>query len=490
VVRDVSVACGKQVRVETEGKETELDRTLLEAMNDPLTHLVRNAIDHGVESPAKRIGAGKDPEGVLRLRALHEGGQVTIEISDDGAGIDAERIRKKAVERGVVSAEAAARMGTQEALNMILLPGVSTAEKVTNVSGRGVGMDVVKTNIERVGGSIEIKTQIGQGTTFKIKLPLTLAIVPALIVRSAGKRFAIPQVNLVELVRAEAEKGGIELVHDVPVYRLRGRLLPLVYLNRELKVETAESAATAAVNIVVLQVDSRQFGLVVDEVHDTEEIVVKPLGKHFKAIRVYAGATIMGDGKPALILDVMGLAQSASITAAERDRTLAIEEAGAEATHSDQQKFVLFEGTGGSRMALPLAMLARLEELQGSGVERSGNQWVTQYRGQILPLIRISHALEERREHLQSDLAGSFPPQGSIQVLVLSHEGKSFGLVVPEILDIVEDAAEVQSAATRSGVLYSAVIANRVTELLDVPCILRSGEVYGVAGGQAAGAGQ
>jgi len=490
VVRDVSVACGKQVRVETEGKDTELDRTLLEAMNDPLTHLVRNAIDHGVESPAKRIAAGKDPEGVLRLRALHEGGQVTIEISDDGAGIDAERIRKKAVERGVVSAEAAARMGTQEALNMILLPGVSTAEKVTNVSGRGVGMDVVKTNIERVGGSIEIKTQIGQGTTFKIKLPLTLAIVPALIVRSAGKRFAIPQVNLVELVGAEAEKGGIELVHDVPVYRLRGRLLPLVYLNRELKVETAERSATTAVNIVVLQVDSRQFGLVVDEVHDTEEIVVKPLGKHFKAIRVYAGATIMGDGRPALILDVMGLPQSASITAAERDRTLAIEEAGTETTRSDQQKFVLFEGTGGSRMALPLAMLARLEELPGSGVERSGNQWVTQYRGQILPLIRISHALEERRELLQPELAGGFPPEGSIQVLVLSHEGRSFGLVVPEILDIVEDAAEVQSAATRSGVLYSAVIANRVTELLDVPCILRSGELYGLAGGQAAGAGQ
>jgi two-component system, chemotaxis family, sensor kinase CheA len=451
--------------------------------------LVRNAIDHGVESPEKRAAAGKDPEGVLRLRALHEGGQVTIEISDDGAGIDAERIRKKAVERGLLTAEAAARMGAQEALNLILLPGVSTAEKITNVSGRGVGMDVVKTNIERVGGSIEIQTQLGQGTTFKIKLPLTLAIVPALIVRSAGKRFAIPQVNLVELVRVEVEKGGIELVHEVPVYRLRGRLLPLVYLNRELKLHSGASAA-AAVNIVVLQVDSRQFGLVVDEVHDTEEIVVKPLGKHFKAIKVYAGATIMGDGKPALILDVMGLAQSASITAAERERTLAMEELGTEKAGSDRQKFVLFAGTGGSRMALPLAMLARLEELPGSGVERSGNQWVTQYRGQILPLIRISHALEERRELLQPELEGSFPPEGSIQVLVLTHDSKSFGLVVPEILDIVEDAAEVQSPATRAGVLYSAVIGNRVTELLDVPCILRSGELYGLAGGQAAGAGQ
>ena len=228
----------------------------------------------------------------------------------------------------------------------------------------------------------------------------------------------------------------------------------------------------------------------VDEVHDTEEIVVKPLGKHFKAIKVYAGATIMGDGKPALILDVMGLAQSASITAAERERSLPMEELGTEKAGSDRQKFVLFAGTGGSRMALPLAMLARLEELPGSGVERSGNQWVTQYRGQILPLIRISHALEERRELLQPELEGSFPPEGSIQVLVLTHDGKSFGLVVPEILDIVEDAAEVQSPATRAGVLYSAVIGNRVTELLDVPSILRSGELYGLAGGQAAGAGQ
>jgi two-component system chemotaxis sensor kinase CheA len=355
VVRDVSMACGKQVRVETEGKETELDRTLLEAMNDPLTHLVRNAIDHGIERPDQRVAAGKLLEGVMRLRALQEGGQVTIEISDDGAGIDAERIRKKAVERGSVTAEQAARMGRQECLNLILLPGVSTAEKVTNVSGRGVGMDVVKTNIERVGGSIEIQTKMGEGTTFKVKLPLTLAIVPALIVRSAGRRFAIPQVNLVELVRAEAERGGIELVHDVPVYRLRGRLLPLIYLNRELKLASREGEAKrAALNIVILQIDNRQFGLVVDEVHDTEEIVVKPLSKHLKGIRAYAGATIMGDGRPALILDVLGLAQSASISSGAHE-ALAAEEAAPKQDGADKCKFVLFAGPGGSRMALPLS---------------------------------------------------------------------------------------------------------------------------------------
>ena len=493
VVRDVSMACGKQVRVETEGKETELDRTLLEAMNDPLTHLVRNAIDHGIESPDKRVAVGKSAEGLLRLRALHEGGQVTIEITDDGAGIDLERIRKKAVDRGIVSAELAARMGPQEALNLIMLPGVSTAEKVTNVSGRGVGMDVVKTNIEHVGGSIEIQTQLGQGTTFRIKLPLTLAIVPALIVRCAGRRFAIPQVNLVELVRAEADKGGIELVHDVPVYRLRGRLLPLVPLSRELGLDPKDGAekSKAAVNIVVLQVDSRQFGLVVDEVHDTEEIVVKPLGKHFKSIKAYAGATIMGDGKPVLILDVPGLAQSASILTGGHDEARIghdADSAGRKAV--DSQKFVLFAGPGGSRMALPLHMLARLEELPARNVERSGNQWVAQYRGQILPLIRVSHALEERRERVAALLAEEFPPSHSIQVLVLNHEGQAFGLVVPEILDIVEDAAEVQAEATRAGVLYSAVIANRVTELIDVAHILRSGEIYRSPAAQAAGAGQ
>jgi two-component system, chemotaxis family, sensor kinase CheA len=487
VVRDVSVACGKQVRVETEGKETELDRTLLEAMNDPLTHLVRNAIDHGVESPEARAKAGKPPEGVLRLRALHEGGQVTIEISDDGAGIDAERIRKKAVERGAVSAEQVARMGAKESLSLILLPGVSTAEKVTNVSGRGVGMDVVKTNIERVGGSIEIQTRLGEGTTFKIKLPLTLAIVPALIVRSAGKRFAIPQVNLVELVRADAER-GIELVHEVPVYRLRERLLPLLYLNRELELRQEEREPGAgALNIVILQVDSRQFGLGVDEVHDTEEIVVKPLSKHLKGIRAYAGATIMGDGRPALILDVTGLAQSASITSGVHERL--VEEGGeGKESEAERQKLVLLAGAGGSRMALPLSALARLEELPADDVERSGKQWVAQYRGQILPLIRVSHALEERRTELRGT-PQSFPPAKPIQVLVLNQEGRLVGLVVNEILDIVEEAAEVRTAATRAGVLYSAVVAERVTEMLDVPAILEAGEAYSPADTLAAEAG-
>jgi two-component system chemotaxis sensor kinase CheA len=485
VVRDVSVACGKEVRIETEGKDTELDRTLLEAINDPLTHLVRNAIDHGVEPPARRAEQGKSPEGVMRLRALHEGGQVTIEVSDDGAGIDAERIRKKAVERGLVTAEQASRMSPAEALNLVFLPGVSTAEKVTNVSGRGVGMDVVKTNIERVGGSVEIQTRLGEGTTFKIKVPLTLAIVPALIVRSAAKCFAIPQVNLVELVRLEPRQAdaGIEVVHGVPVYRLRGRLLPLVNLNQELKLSSpaASTAGTSAVNIVVLQVDSRRFGLVVDEVHDAEEIVVKPLSKHLKGIRAYAGATIMGDGKLALILDVLGLAVAAGIAADLREQASKKEAAEAHAAAAEKEKYVLFSGPDQARMALPLKTLARLEEIRVSDIEFTGSRWVVQYRSQILPLVRVSQALPARRA---SDAASETDPAASsatVPVLVPNNGGESFGLVVDRILDIVEQSTDVHSPATRPGVLYSAVIADHVTELLDIPAIWQAAETGAAA---------
>lgn len=479
LVRDVSVSCGKQVRVEVEGGETELDRTLIEAINDPLTHLVRNAIDHGIENPEQRVSKGKHVEGLLRLRALHEGGQVTVEITEDGAGIDVEKIRAKSIERGAISAEQAARMSPAELMNLIFLPGVSTAEKVTSVSGRGVGMDVVKTNIERVGGSVEVLSRPGEGTTFKLRVPLTLAIVPALIAECGGKCFAIPQMNLVELVRLDGEsiRTGIEWVHGAPVYRLRGRLLPLVELRKELQLcDSGERLGEngAAINIVVLQVDSRCFGLIVDQVHDTEEIVVKPLSEHLKGIRAYAGVTIMGDGKLALILDVPGLALNANISSESRDRAASEEEVAAPEQSSQRQKLVLFAGTSGSRMALALSALARLEEFHPDQIERSGNQWVAQYRGQILPLIRISDVLEERRDSMQTT-ESAFPGEHASHVLVLTHEGLSFGLVVNQILDIVEDALEVQSPATRAGVQYSAVIAEHVTELLDVPAILRAG---------------
>ena len=457
VVRDLATSCGKQVNIEMEGKETELDKTIIESIKDPLTHLVRNAVDHGIEMPEKRLASGKSPEGHLFLRAFHEGGQVNIEISDDGAGIDLERVKQKALEKGLLTPDQAARLSDRELLNLLFLPGFSTAEKVTNVSGRGVGMDVVKTNIEKIGGTVDIQNRVGQGTTLKIKIPLTLAIIPALIVTSGGDRYAIPQVSLLELVRLEGEQArkGIEKIHGAAVYRLRGKLLPLVNLNHELRVEEsgngsaqeapegshalAEAGSDAqaldfasarskhllwktrlrdfldgkgtltmteasshkdcalgkwlyssglqqfgklpemqqlenlhqqfhgavrevisfktsgdtarserelarveslsaqivslltglerqmaehnAVNIVVLQADDRHFGLVVDEINDTEEIVVKPLGKQLKGISTFAGATIMGDGQVALILDVLGLAQRANVVSEVRDRS-------------------------------------------------------------------------------------------------------------------------------------------------------------------------
>ncbi len=487
-VRDVAQGCGKEVTIEMEGKETELDKTIIEAIKDPLTHLVRNSVDHGIELPEERVKKGKSRSGRLILRAFHEGGQVNIEISDDGAGLNSERIRKKALERGIVSTEQVTRMSERDVFNLIFLPGFSTAEKVTNVSGRGVGMDVVRTNVERIGGSVDVQSTPGQGTTVKVKIPLTLAIIPALVVTCAGDRYAIPQVSLLELVRLEGEKVGkaIELVHGAPVYRLRGRLLPLVYLNRELKVAANEEGTAAgsgktndeAVNIVVLQADERQFGLVVDQINDTEEIVVKPLRKQLKTIKTFAGSSIMGDGKVALILDVLGLAQRASVIAETRDRMMTDRVTQFEDKGVEKQTFLLFVGPGDSRMAIPLSTLARLEEFPVKQVEMSGSQWVTQYRGQILPLIRLSVMMEERRAKLRA-LQAAAPAADAqpVQVLVLNHEGHSFGLVVEQILDIVDDRAEVKSAATRESVLYSVVIGDRVTELLDIPSILRRADL-------------
>ena len=479
-VRDVAMVCGKEINIEMEGKETELDKTIIEAIKDPLTHLVRNSVDHGVELPEVRVKAGKERAGRLILRAFHEGGQVNIEISDDGAGLNAERIRKKAVERSLITSEQAARMADREIFNLIFLPGFSTAEKVTNVSGRGVGMDVVKTNVEKIGGTVDVQSTLGRGTTVRVKIPLTLAIIPALVVTCGGDRYAIPQVSLLELVRIKADyvAKGIELVHGAPVYRLRGRLLPLVYLSRALNLPADSRPATekdGAVNIVVVQADERQFGLVVDQINDTEEIVVKPLRKQLKMLKTFAGSSIMGDGKVALILDVLGLAQRASVVTEGRARvpTEKVAESAA-ATEGEKQTFLLFAGPGDSRMAIPLGSLERLEEFPVAKVEMSGSQWVTQYCGQILPLIRLNVVLEERRNKLRILHALPAADSGAIQVLVLGHEGHYFGLVVERILDIIKDRADVRSAATRALVLYSVVIGDRVTELLDIPAILRS----------------
>ena len=478
-VRDVALGCGKEVSIEMEGKETELDKTIIEAIKDPLTHLVRNSVDHGIELPEDRVKAGKARVGRLTLRAFHEGGQVNIEISDDGAGLNTERLRKKAVERGVITAEQAIRMTEREIFNLIFLPGFSTAERVTNVSGRGVGMDVVKTNVEKIGGTVDVQSTAGRGTTVRVKIPLTLAIIPALVVTCSGDRYAIPQVSLLELVRLAHDQArtGIEMVQGAPVHRLRGRLLPLVYLSRVLElagVAEAGSDEGNAVNIVVLQAEGRPFGLVVDEINDTEEIVVKPLGKQLKGVNAFAGATIMGDGKVALILDALGLAQKANVISELQDRAVAAKEPSAAGkTGGNRQTLLLFQTGERGRMAIPLALVARLEEFARSKVESAGRRQVVQYRGQIMPLIRIAEAVD-----LPEGDAGekSGDGEGPLQVVVYAERGRSVGLVVERILDIVEEDVVLDRMAERPGILGSAVVQQRVTDMLDVPGVVRAAD--------------
>jgi two-component system, chemotaxis family, sensor kinase CheA len=472
-VRDVAMSCGKKVRIEMEGKETELDKTIIEAIKDPLTHIVRNSVDHGIETPAERIAAGKPVEGTLLLRAYHEGGQVNIEISDDGAGLDLEKIRRKAVEKGAITTEHASRMSERETANLIFLPGLSTAEKVTNVSGRGVGMDVVRTNIDKIGGIVDVQSKLGLGTTVRMKIPLTLAIIPALIVTNRGDRYAIPQISLLELVRLEGEEAQkrIESVQGAPVYRLRERLLPLVYLDYELRPEETANLKnkSAVVNIVVLQADERQFGLVVDEINDTEEIVVKPLGKQLKGIKSFAGAAIMGDGRVALILDVLGLAQSANVVSESREHATSSKEAGAEAESSQKQTMLLLQCGAEGRLAMELSLVARLEEFRADAIERTGEQLVVQYRGEIMPLVYIADAL--RLPHCESAAQNQ---SGKTQVVVYSEEGRRVGLVVDRILDIVEESFVRQQPAKREGLFGSAVIQQKVTDLLDVHSLVRN----------------
>jgi two-component system chemotaxis sensor kinase CheA len=476
-VRDVALGCGKEVNIEMEGKETELDKTIIEAIKDPLTHLVRNSVDHGIELPEDRVKAGKDRSGRLILRAFHEGGQVNIEISDDGAGLNPDRIRKKAAERAVITAEQAVRMTEREIFNLIFLPGFSTAEKITNVSGRGVGMDVVKTNVEKIGGTVDVQSTLGRGTTVRVKIPLTLAIIPALVVTCGGDRYAIPQVSLLELVRLEPEEvaKGIEMVQGAPVHRLRGRLLPLVYLSRVLElagVADVRPQAGNAVNIVVLQVEGRPFGLVVDEINDTEEIVVKPLGKQLKGVNTFAGATIMGDGKVALILDALGLAQKASVISELQDRAMAVKEpSSGEKNAGNRQTLLLFQTGKNGRMAVPLSLVARLEEFASSKVESTGEQQVVQYRGQIMPLIRISDAVElPENEHGET----AADAQAPLQVVVYAEQGRSVGLVVERILDIVEEDVVLDRMAERAGILGTAVVQQRVTDMLDVKGVVQT----------------
>ena len=437
VVRDMALGLGKQIRLEMEGAETELDRTIIEAIKDPLVHLVRNSCDHGIEAVDARIRAGKQPEGKLTLRAYHEGGQVNIEIGDDGAGIDIARVKRKAVEKGLLRPEQAAGLSDREALNLIFQPGFSTAQTVTNISGRGVGMDVVKSNIERIGGVVDVFSRQGYGSTVKLKIPLTLAIIPGLVITSGGERFVIPQVvSLLELIRLEGDspEKRIEHVHGTPVYRRRGTLLPVAYLNQVLGLKTAGPAD--AVSMVVLQAEDRQFGLVVDGINDTQEIVVKPLDKQMKGLMVYAGATIMGDGRVALILDVLGVGQRSGVLAELHEQT----RSGVDAKSRgpvELERLLLFRAGSFERLAVPLSLVARLEEFPRSSIERAGGSQVVQYRDRILPLVSLEGVLEP------GSAAGATAADPA-QVIVFNDGDRSVGLVVDQILDVAEEAVTVR----------------------------------------------
>jgi len=465
-VRDLAEACGKQVRVIMEGAETELDRTIIEAIKEPMAHVLRNSVDHGIERPQDRVAAGKPAEGCLYLRAYHEGGQVNLEISDDGGGMNPEKIRDKALQKGMITANQSALMSDREIVNLVFLPGFSTAEEVTNVSGRGVGMDVVKTNIEKIGGNVDMQSRLGMGTTLKIKIPLTLAIIPALMVVVGEQRYAIPQVSLLELVRLEGElaRKGVEMIHGAPVYRLRGRLLPLVYLSGELKLPARQLVEDGNINIVVLQADGRQFGLVVDGISDVKDIVVKPLGKHLKGLPVFSGATIMGDGRVALILDVIGISQSANVVTEGRERSIAEAATPSRELHSERQSLLLCQ-CGHDRIAFPLSVVAGLEQIGSADIERSGGREVVQYRGEIMPLIRLASSESAGGEENEKE---------SLQVVVYHDRGRSVGLVVDQIMDIVEELVTVKSDYQRGNFMGTAVVQGRVTDILDVRAAIES----------------
>ncbi|BBD61314.1 CheW-like domain protein [Nostoc sp. HK-01] len=472
VIRDLAIAHGKQVAVEMQGAETEVDKSIIEAIKDPLTHLVRNCIDHGIELPTERSAVGKLTTGKIFLQAFYENSKVNIEIGDDGRGLIPAQLKMRAQQLGLVSSVQAETMSDAEAINLIFLPGFSTSQQVTNLSGRGMGMDIVKSNIDKINGSIEIDSQPGTGTIFKLKIPLTLTIIPALIVNSNGDRYAIPQASLQELVRLEPEQAHtqIEIFYDVPVYPLRGNLIPLVYLSQVLHPSNSLPTPHSQLILVVIQADNYQFGLVVDAVEDIEDIVVKPLGQQLKALSLFTGATIMGDGRVALILDAVNLAKQAGIH--EKQQLLAsISSANIPTEVAERQLILLFQGTQGALMGIPVAIAFRLEEIQRTAIKKVGNQDVVQSSGRILPLIDLKNIFPGDTQPSQQT--------ETLQLVIVSPNTElSVGLVVERILDIVEEPLTIQGIPSRPGVLFCAVIQGQITEILDVEAVIEIANPY------------
>ncbi len=466
VVRDLCSKLSKRCRLVLEGKEVELDRSILEALGDPLTHLVRNAIDHGIERPDARQAKGKPPEGTLTLQAFHQGGNVKIEIRDDGAGIDPERLRRKAVEKNVITAEQARSLSDRDATLLIFAPGFSTAEKLTDVSGRGVGMDVVRSNIEKIGGHVEVHSAIGVGTTMTITIPLTLAIMPALVVSCDERRYVLPQNNVTELVRIRAadRQRRILQVSGREVLRLRGRLLPVVHLRDALALpDDPADRSSRTYNIMVVQSGALQYGLVVDSPPDTEEIVVKPLGTHLKGRAEYSGSTILGDGRVALILDVVGLSDTANLRAQEQSDEDVLRQHATENADQETNEFVLFRNHETEIFAVPLGLVSRIQRLDKKELVSVGGEMVHENSERAMPVV----ALERHVEAMAGPALGE-----RTSVLVLRVKEHEFGLIAPRVEDIRALTVHVDDRTlVRPGVMGSFQLDGHTVRLLDVATI-------------------
>src|ERR1700733_8017837 len=455
IVRDLSGELHKQIELEMHGADTELDRQVLDLIKDPLTHMVRNSADHGLETPAERLAAGKPEQGTIRLSAYHEGGHIIICIADNGRGLNTERIKAKAVAGGLVTESDLEKMTEAQIHKFIFAPGFSTAAAVTSVSGRGVGMDVVRTNIDQIGGTIDVKSVAGQGSSVTVKIPLTLAIVSALIVEAAGDRFAIPQLAVIELVRARANsEHRIERIKDTAVLRLRNKLLPLMHLKKLLKIDDGSSSDPENGFIVVTQVGSQTFGIVVDGVFHTEEIVVKPMSTKLRHIEMFSGNTILGDGAVIMIIDPNGIAKALG-AAANASHEINDENAAHRAAGAEQlTSLLVFRAGSNQPKAVPLGLVTRLEEISAEKLELSNGRHMVQYRDQLMPLVQMAGV--------------SVATSGVQPILVFADDGRSMGLVVDEIIDIVEERLPIEVAGGGEGILGSAVIKGQATEVIDV----------------------
>ena len=471
MVREVAFKLGKQINLQMQGAETELDKTLIEAIKDPLTHLVRNSIDHGIESPEGRARANKKPEGTLLLRAYHESGRVNVVISDDGKGIDLNRVKAKALEKQLLSSDQLSQMGDNSVLQLIFLPGFSTAEKITSVSGRGVGMDVVKNNIEKIGGMIDIQSELNKGTTIHLRIPLTLAIIKALSITAAGQSFTIPQTHITELLRIkdDSKNVGIEYVHETPVFRFRGKLIPLINLAELLQIKGKSETQSQPNHLVILQAEDKQFGLLVDSVKDTNEIVVKPLPSRLKGVGCFAGVTIMGDGLVQLILDVSGVARLGRVLPKIRDlgiKDLSLQDEIKSDNQSAGEGLLLVSVGSESQIAIPLEQVVRLEEFGLNQLEKTGEMHLVQYREGIMPIYNLGNILGAK-----SSLASQDKTQ-KIQVVVHNYAGKYVGLAVEKILDTVYESIKINGDSTGQGIKKTGVVSGKITEFVDLGVLL------------------